>query len=97
EKTIKRARESGENIGTLTERLVEAFVHDSARLGVLRPDAQPRATRYIGPMLAPIERLQGKKLAYRGSNGDVFYSVRDFAEYGKLSRRNLDDLRAGER
>ena len=97
DKIIKRANESGEDIGTLTERLVEAFVHDSARLGLLRPDAQPRATRYIGPMLDLIERLEGKKLAYRGSNGDVFYSVRDFAEYGKLSRRNLDDLRAGER
>jgi cysteinyl-tRNA synthetase len=97
DKIIKRANESGEDIETLTERLVEAFVEDSARLGLLRPDAQPRATRFIAPMLDLIERLEEKKLAYRGSNGDVFYSVRDFPEYGKLSRRNLDDLRAGER
>jgi len=97
DKIIKRANESGEPIEALTERLVEAFVHDSGRLGLVRPDAQPRATRFIGPMLELIERLEGRKLAYRGSNGDVFYSVRDFPEYGKLSRRNLDDLRAGER
>ena len=97
DKIIQRANESGESIEALTERLVQAFVTDSARLGLLRPDAQPRATRYIGPMLELIERLEGRKLAYRGSNGDVFYAVRGFAEYGKLSRRNLDELRAGER
>src|SRR6185436_5989569 len=84
-------------IDVLTEELVAAFVEDSARLGLVRPDVQPRATRYVGPMLDLIERLEGRKLAYRGSNGDVFYSVRGFAAYGKLSRRNLDDLRAGER
>ena len=97
DKIITRANERGISIEGLTEDLVQAFVHDAARLGLLRPDVQPRATRYIQPMLDLIERLEGKKLAYRGSNGDVFYSVRDFAEYGKLSRRNLDDLRAGER
>ncbi len=97
DKIITRANERGIPIDGLTEDLVEAFVHDAARLGLLRPDVQPRATRYIKPMLDLIERLEGKKLAYRGSNGDVFYSVRDFAGYGKLSRRNLDDLRAGER
>ena len=97
DKIIKRAGEAGEPIDALTERLVAAFVEDSARLGLLRPDVQPRATRYIQPMLDLIERLEEKKLAYRGRNRDVFYSVRDFPDYGKLSRRNLDELRAGER
>jgi cysteinyl-tRNA synthetase len=97
DKIIKRANESGESMEALTERLVDAFIEDAGRLGLLRPDAQPRATRYVKPMLELIERLEGKKLAYRGSNGDVFYSVRDFPDYGKLSRRNLDELRAGER
>ena len=97
DKIIKRANESGEPIEALTERLVDAFVHDSARLGLLRPDAQPRATRFIGPMLDLIQRLEGRSLAYRGANGDVFYAVRGFDGYGKLSRRNLDELRAGER
>src|SRR5205809_648461 len=97
DKIITRANERGVPIDVLTEELVAAFIEDAGRLGLLRPDVQPRATRYIKPMLELIERLEGKKLAYRGSNGDVFYSVRDFPDYGKLSRRNLDDLRAGER
>src|ERR1700741_3403767 len=59
DKIIKRANESGEPIDALTERLVEAFVQDSGRLGLLRPDAQPRATRFIAPMLDLIERLEG--------------------------------------
>jgi cysteinyl-tRNA synthetase len=97
DKIMERARERNEPIEALTERMVEAFVEDSARLNLLRPDAEPRATRYVAPMLEMIATLEKKGLAYRGSNGDVFYSVRSFPEYGKLSRRNLDDLRAGER
>ena len=58
---------------------------------------EPRATRYVGPMLDMIAALEKKGIAYKGANGDVFYSVRSFPEYGKLSRRNLDDLRSGER
>jgi cysteinyl-tRNA synthetase len=97
DKIMERARERGEPIEALTERMVEAFIEDSQRLNLLRPDAEPRATRYVPPMLEMITALEKKGLAYRGSNGDVFYSVRSFPEYGKLSRRNLDDLRAGER
>jgi len=97
DKIMDRARERNEPIEALTERMVEAFIEDSARLNLLRPDAEPRATRYVAPMLEMIATLERKGLAYRGSNGDVFYSVRSFPEYGKLSRRNLDDLRAGER
>ena len=97
DKIMERARERGEPIEALTERMVEAFIEDSARLNLLRPDAEPRATRYVPPMLEMIAALEKKGLAYRGSNGDVFYSVRSFPEYGKLSRRNLDDLRSGER
>jgi cysteinyl-tRNA synthetase len=82
DKIIARANERGVPIGVLTEELVAAFVEDSARLGLLRPDVQPRATRYVSPMLDLIKRLEDRKLAYRGSNGDVFYAVRGFAEYG---------------
>ena len=97
DKIMDRAREKGEPIEALTERMVEAFAVDSARLHLVKPDIEPRATRYIAPMLEMIEALEKKGLAYRGANGDVYYSVRSFPEYGKLSRRNLDDLRAGER
>jgi cysteinyl-tRNA synthetase len=97
DKIMARAKEAGEPIEVLTERMVEAFNADTARLNLLRPDVEPRATRYVKPMVDMIAMLEQKGHAYRGSNGDVFYSVRSFPEYGKLSRRNLDELRAGER
>jgi cysteinyl-tRNA synthetase len=97
DKIMDRARERGEPIEALTERTVAAFAGDCARLGLLAPDREPRATRYIGPMLELIGRLEEKGLAYRGANGDVYFSVHDFPGYGKLSRKNLGDLRAGER
>ena len=97
DKIMDRARERNEPMEAMTERLVEAFHADTGRLKLLRPDIEPRATKYVQPMLDMIATLEKKGIAYRGSNGDVFYSVRSFPEYGKLSRRNLDDLRAGER
>jgi cysteinyl-tRNA synthetase len=97
DKIMERARANNEPIEALTQRMVDAFVEDSARLGLLAPDASPRATRYVQPMLEMIETLEKRSHAYRGSNGDVFYSVRSFPSYGRLSRKNLDDLRAGER
>ena len=97
DKIMERAREAGEPIEALTERMVAALHEDGARLGWLAPDSEPRATRYIAHMLDLIATLEAKGLAYRASNGDVCYSVRDFPGYGKLSKRNLDDLRAGER
>jgi cysteinyl-tRNA synthetase len=97
DKIMQRAREAHEPMEVLTERMVEAFHADTARLKLMRPDAEPRATKYVGPMLDMIATLEEKGIAYRGANGDVFYSVRSFPEYGKLSHKNLDDLRAGER
>ncbi|MGZ3184811.1 MAG: cysteine--tRNA ligase, partial [Telluria sp.] len=97
DKIMDRARENNEPMEALTERLVEAFRADTRRLNLLEPDVEPRATRYVEPMVEMISTLERRSHAYRGANGDVFYSVRSFPEYGKLSHRNLDDLRAGER
>ncbi len=97
DKIMERARENGETIEALTNRMIDALHADGDRLGWLRPDVEPRATRYIDEMLALIATLEAKGLAYKAGNGDMCYSVRGFADYGKLSRRNLDDLRAGER
>ena len=97
DKIVERARANGEPIEALTERMVAAFEDDCARLNLLKPEREPRATRYIDPMLELVAELEAKGLAYRAANGDVYYSVRDFPGYGKLSRRNLDELRAGER
>ena len=97
DKIIKRANDNGEPIEALTERMVAAFREDYTRLGLLAPDREPRATRHVGAMLEMIEALEKKGLAYRGDNGDVYFAVRGFPEYGRLSHRNVDELRAGER
>jgi cysteinyl-tRNA synthetase len=70
---------------------------DSAKLGIIRPDIEPRATQHIQGMLSMIGTLIEKGHAYQAANGDVFYKVRSFNDYGKLSGKSLDDLRAGER
>ncbi|MEQ1598153.1 MAG: cysteine--tRNA ligase [Methylotenera sp.] len=97
DKIIKRANENGETIGALTQRFIDAMDEDFAKLGVQSPAFQPRATRHIDGMITMIATLIEKGHAYKASNGDVFYSVRSFADYGKLSGKSLDDLRAGER
>jgi len=97
DKIIRRAAERGETIQSLTERFIGYMHEDLAGLGVQAPDVEPRATAYVGPMLQLIERLQSKGLAYVADGGDVNFSVRSFPGYGKLSHRNLDELRAGER
>jgi cysteinyl-tRNA synthetase len=97
DKIIARAVERGETIAQLTQRFITAMDEDAAALGVQRPDHEPRATAYVPQMLALINTLEQKNLAYQASGGDVNYSVRNFAGYGKLSGKTLDDLRAGER
>ena len=97
DKIITRAIENNEDIYSLTNRFIDAMHEDETSLGVLSPDIEPRATDSIGKMIEMIESLSNKGLAYQGTNGDVFYSVRKFTEYGKLSEKNLDDLMAGAR
>jgi cysteinyl-tRNA synthetase len=97
DKIIKRAVENGESISQLTQRFIEAMDEDAAALGVQKPDYEPRATQYVPQMLGVVEKLERNGLAYKASDGDVNYSVRDFPGYGKLSGKSLDDLRAGER
>lgn len=97
DKIIARAAENQEDIGQLTQRFIQAMNEDAQKLGVLPPDAEPRATAHITQMIAMIEQLIAKGKAYAADNGDVYYAVREFASYGKLSGKSLDDLRAGER
>ncbi len=97
DKIIKRAAENGETPGALTERFIAEMHQDERALGVLPPSHEPRATAYVAQMLALIGQLIEKGLAYPASNGDVYYSVRDFPAYGRLSGKSLDELRAGER
>ncbi|HRH82245.1 MAG TPA: cysteine--tRNA ligase [Thiobacillaceae bacterium] len=97
DKIIKRANDNGEPFGALTQRFIDAMHEDSAALGVLPPDHEPRATDYIGKMLAMIQALVARGHAYAADNGDVYYAVRSFPAYGRLSGKSLDELRAGER
>ena len=97
DKIIQRAHENGEEFGALTERFITAMHEDERALAVLPPDREPRATQAIADIIAMIEALITKGLAYIGGNGDVFYSVSKFKTYGQLSGKNLDDLQAGER
>ena len=97
DKIIRRAVENGESISRLTQRFIDAMDQDAAALGVEKPTHEPRATEYVPQMLSLIETLERNGLAYKAEDGDVNYSVRDFAGYGKLSGKSLDDLRAGER
>ena len=97
DKIIARAAENGESIETLTSRFIDEMHHDAESLGVLPPDLEPKATETMSAMLEMIQTLIDKKLAYVADNGDVYYDVSEFPDYGKLSGRQLDDLRAGER
>ena len=97
DKIIRRAFENREPISALTARFIRLMDEDAAALGVEKPDHEPRATEYVPDMVALIERLEAKRLAYRSASGDVNYAVRRFPAYGKLSGKSLDELRAGER
>ena len=97
DKIIKRAADNGETPAELTGRFIAAMHEDERALGVLPPDHEPRATEYVAQMLALIGQLIQNGLAYPVPNGDVYYSVRAFPEYGRLSGKSLDELRAGER
>ena len=97
DKIIRRAQENNEPIATLTERFIRAMDEDAAALGIEKPDAEPRATQYVAGMIDMIRELEQRGLAYEAANGDVNYSVRKFPDYGKLSGKSLDELRAGER
>jgi cysteinyl-tRNA synthetase len=97
DKIIKRAQDNGESYTALTDRFIAAMHEDSAALGVLPPDHEPRATEYVGNMLNMIQTLIERGHAYAAANGDVYYAVQSFADYGHLSGKSLEDLRAGER
>jgi cysteinyl-tRNA synthetase len=97
DKIIKRAAENGESIEALTARFIQAMMDDAAKLGVQKPEGEPRATLHIDSIIKMISRLQERGLAYQASNQDVYYRVRQFPHYGALSGKTLDDLRVGAR
>ncbi|MCB1668028.1 MAG: cysteine--tRNA ligase [Pseudomonadales bacterium] len=97
DKILNRARENAEPYTELTERMIAAMHEDEAELGILPPDQEPRATAHMDAILDMIRILVDNHYAYPAENGDVYYRVSRFAEYGRLSNRNPDDLLAGAR
>ena len=97
DKIIRRANENGETFQQLTERMIAAMHEDEAKLGVLRPDQEPRASEHVEGMHRMIQTLIDKGYAYAPGNGDVYYRVGKFASYGKLSRKRIEDLKIGAR
>ena len=97
DKIINRARENNESIQELTERIIRANQEDEKLLSILPPDQEPRATEHMDQIISLIRELVDRKLAYQANNGDVFYDVSAFPDYGKLSGKNVDELRAGAR
>jgi cysteinyl-tRNA synthetase len=97
DKIIRRAADNREPIDVLTDRFIRAMNEDAAALGVLKPDLEPRATENVPQMLDLIGQLMQNGMAYQAKNGDVYYAVREFPGYGKLSKKSLDELHAGER
>ena len=97
DKIIARAAENGEDFMVLTERMIKAMQDDFIRLGNIAPDMEPKATDHIDGMRTMIQGLIDKDYAYAPGNGDVYYRVRKFDGYGKLSGKILEELESGAR
>jgi cysteinyl-tRNA synthetase len=97
DKIIKRANDDKRDWSEVAETYMRCFHEDMDRLGVLRADAEPKATDHIREMQTLCEELIHRNKAYATPSGDVYFRVRAFREYGKLSGRSLDELQAGAR
>ena len=97
DKIIDRANENSETIDALTDRTIASMHEDFLKLGLELPTNEPRATDHIEGMIKMISGLIDKGHAYQSESGDVFFAVRTFPEYGKLSNKNIDDLNPGAR
>ncbi|WGL17318.1 cysteine--tRNA ligase [Microbulbifer bruguierae] len=96
DKIMKAARANGEEIGVLSARFAQAYVEDMQALNTLQPDVTPYATEHLPEMIAMIEALVDRGHAY-AAEGHVLFAVESMSDYGKLSKRSLDDMLAGAR
>ncbi|MEC7894637.1 MAG: cysteine--tRNA ligase [Pseudomonadota bacterium] len=97
DKILARALENDEPFTTVTDRYITAMHEDEAALSIVRPDKEPRATAHIDQIVSMIEKLLVSDHAYRAENGDVYFSVSSFPDYGKLSKKKPDELLEGAR
>jgi len=96
DKIIQRANQEGRSCPEIAERYIREYQEDMQALGVLTPTFEPRATENIPQIIAMVQKLVDKGFAYT-VDGDVYFAVEKFPSYGKLSGRNLDEMRAGAR
>lgn len=96
DKIIKKANAEGVDSKVISERFIEECKKDMASLNVKEATTHPKATEEIDDMIAMVQTLIEKDYAYE-VNGTVYFRTRKFSDYGKLSKKNLDDLRAGNR
>jgi cysteinyl-tRNA synthetase len=96
DKIIKRANERGIDSQDLAEEFIRAFDEDMAALALELPTCQPKATEHMAQIIAIVERLIERGMAYE-SAGDVYFAVEKFTGYLKLSKRNMDEMQAGAR
>ena len=96
DKIIQAAKQTGEEPFALADRFIAEFDKESAALGLIAPDFEPRVSQHLPEIISMIEKLVAGGYAYP-SQGDVYFSVSKYPQYAKLSKRNLDELRAGER
>lgn len=97
DKIIKRANENKESFQAVVDRFTQAIHEDFLALGLLSPNHEPRATEYVSHIISLINRLLENGYAYVADNGDVYYDVRKFEEYGALAHRDIDKLESGAR
>ncbi len=94
DKILNRAREEGSSMEAVAEKYTQAYFEDMKRLNIMEADEYPRATHTLDGIKRLIHELEHKGFAYP-AQGDVYYKVREFPQYGKLSGRQLDDMQAG--
>ncbi|OUL23480.1 cysteine--tRNA ligase [Nostoc sp. RF31YmG] len=95
DKILNRARQEQSSMEAVADRFIKAYFEDMGRLGIKEADEYPRATHTMNGIQRLIHDLENKGYAYPAS-GDVYYAVRQFSEYGKLSGRKLEDMQAGK-
>jgi len=97
DKIIQRANQLKQPFTEVTTKFIDAMHQDFDALGMARPDSEPRATDHISEIIVMIEALIAKGFAYAAENGDVYYDVSKFSDYGKLSGQDVEQLRSGSR
>ena len=97
DKIIKKSNETGEDCKIITEKYIDEFHTEMDALNVLRPDVEPKATEHINNIINFIKMLIDKGKAYHVEGGDVYFSLDSFKNYGRLSGRDIEDMRAGSR